>query len=413
MKHHILFVDEYDSSKYNGIGTYRDVLVPILGSNVDIELSLISLNSESDNLEIIERDYGVEYKFPIVDYGNWRACGELIWPLLSQYICDSFTNIFMFNHSPAAEFIESMQRIFPQSKSIFVVHDQGWCASLFGDGTLLSKIEKGKAPHKLNPKVCDSVHSYCDKERAIYKIVDAVVCLSESTERYLLDIYGVPAEKVHKIYNGYLSDCKGLVRRNSARKRVGLLPDDEVLIFVARSVPHKGIIAMLKAVKLLRKSHPKLRCVLAGIPGGFINYWNIGKTIASNIILPGQLNQKELKLWLSASDIGVLSSYTEQCSYAALEMMNAGIPIVSSDGNGLCDMFEDGKDAFVVHIGNVRQVDKYAKRLAQKINQALTATEQEKCKLKKAARKKLRTKYSEKLMASKYIELFNSLTDND
>lgn len=413
MKSHIFFVDEYDSSKYNGIGTYRDVIVPILGSTPDIEMSLISLNSESDCLEITEQNYGIEYKLPQINHGNWRACGDLIWPLLSQYLCDSSSNVFMFNHSPAAEFIEAMKRVFPLSKSIFIIHDQGWCASLFGDANLLSIIEHDKVPSGIKKELCKEIKDYLEAERAIYDIVDTVVCLSESTETYLQNIYKVEKQKITKIYNGYNFTRLGHTNKATARKRLGLMKEDQVLVFVARSAPHKGIIPLLKGIALLRKKHPRLRVALLGSPNGFMNYWNIGKLVATNIIFPGQLNLKELSEWYSAADVGVISSYTEQCSYAALEMMRAGITIVSSDGNGLCDMFEDGKDAFVAHIGNIRQVDKYAKRLAKKIDQALTATEQEKNNLKKAALKKLRTKYSEKLMASKYIVLFNSLIDVD
>lgn len=73
--------------------------------------------------------------------------------------------------------------------------------------------------------------------------------------------------------------------------------------------------------------------------------------ISTKVTYTGHLERKELKKWYQMADIGVIPSYTEQCSYVGIEMMMHGLPIVTSDGFGLRDMFKDQGNAIVVPIG--------------------------------------------------------------
>ncbi len=406
---HLIFVDENNSSRQNGIGTFRDILLPRLAESEAVDITLVSFNSDVENLTVNRRDFGTEFSLPHVAGGHWRENGDIIWPLLRLYLADSRKNVAMFNHSPSARNIAAMKQAFPLTKTAFVIHDQGWCARLFGDGSILAAIERGEPPAAVSKSTSEFIRGYCTSEREIYDITDAVVCLSESTRKLLREVYRVPESKVTLISNGYPTDRKGFVKREAARRRLGLHPDDELLLFVARPAPHKGIRAILAALEKVRKRHPRVRCALAGNPKGFTDHWDLGSAVAANLILPGYLTKEELRVWYSAADAGVLSSYTEQCSYAALEMMNAGIPIVSSDGNGLCDMFTDGKDAYVAHIGDITDLDSYSSTLADKICEALDLFPSDSKRMGAAARRLLRKKYSDTAMASEYISLIARL----
>lgn len=405
----VIFIDEHDSSKHNGIGTYRDTLVPRLGRRDGMEVTMISLNSDWDNLKIEKRDYGYEYSLPRVAMGDWRGSGDVIWPLISMYIPDGEEIVFMFNHSPSADFIRAMKGYYPKSKTVFVIHDQGWCASLMGDARLLEKVLRHKAAKGVPENVAADVRSYCEQERDIYGLVDRVVCLSDSTERVLRDEYGLAEPKLVRIENGYETSRRGYLTRTAARERLRLRPDDEVLLFVARPARHKGIEPLLKALPQLVRQRPYLKCVLAGSPAGFSHYWNLAGKVASNVIMAGYQSPAEMREWYAAADVGVLSSYTEQCSYAALEMMSSGITIVTSDGNGLRDMFTDGEDALVVPVGNVMNQTPYAARLAEAIDRALMLSPDCRRAMSVKARKVLRTCYSAEFMSDSYATLFGEL----
>lgn len=403
----ILFIDEHNSSQQNGIGTYRDMLISSFHINYGEMITLISLNSGADNLMIKKQSFGFEYVLPPIEGGDWRSNGNIIWPLLSLYIEDSKENIFIFNHSPSAAFIQAMRTQFPLSKTVFIIHDQGWCASLLGQRHLLDKVMK----HKTLNIPTRGVEDYCTKELDIYSEVDKVVCLSESTEKILSNIYKVSRSKVVRIENG-LPSKTSKTDKNRTRKLLGLRNEEKILLFVGRAAYHKGSVALLQDVRILRKRNIMVRCVFAGNIHGFADHLASYKDIAAHVTLTGQLTKRELKHWYAAADIGVMSSYTEQCSYAALEMMNAGIPIVSSDGNGLCDMFTNGVNAFVAHIPGKRYANAYAKNLADSIEVALTAPTEQKKQYIDYNRRLLHSKYSVSRMAEQYMNLFREVTNN-
>ena len=405
----VIFVDEHSTSENNGIGTYRNILLSMLNKEVNVTVILISLNSQCTDFLTYTYKNGVEFAVPCVNGGNWRDAGEIIWPLLKQYIVDSPYNVVLFNHSPCEQNMLHMKREFPLSKIVFLIHNQGWCSPLFGDASLFLQITMGNKPQIVSEETFRRISNYYNTEQAIYRIADAVICLSESTDKYLRTIYKVPESKIYKIVNGI--DLTPTCRRNIARARreMGLRVEDEVLIFVARPDESKGVIALFKAVEYVRQTHPYLRCILVGNPYGYFKYWEFFKNMSSNIIFTGQIANHDICKWYSIADVGILSSYSEQCSYTAMEMMNAGILIVSSNGNGLKDMFISGKNAFIANIGNVLQVDAYAHRLAKSIKQALNAPMEQKKQYAAYNRRLLRTKYSASAMANKYMKLFRKL----
>ena len=106
----------------------------------------------------------------------------------------------------------------------------------------------------------------------------------------------------------------------------------------------------MDAFCILLKEFSNIRLVLAGslLPEFVLsNYAHI----STKVTYTGHLERKELKKWYQMADIGVIPSYTEQCSYVGIEMMMHGLPIVTSDGFGLRDMFKDQGNAIVVPIG--------------------------------------------------------------
>ena len=72
------------------------------------------------------------------------------------------------------------------------------------------------------------------------------------------------------------------------------------------------------------------------------------------MIYIGYLQKNELEKWYQLVDIGVLPSYSEQCSYTGIEMMMYSLPIVASDGFGVRNMFHDGSNACIASISSFR-----------------------------------------------------------
>ena len=408
---HILFIDDIACSSQNGIGTFRDELLKSLTAFGRMRVSLISMNSEVSSIETYENKGLHQIKLPRFGNGKWRQCGGDIASVLRSEVVDSKENIFVLNYSPCSEFIAELKLVFPLSRWVFVIHDQGWCAPLLGDVHLLTDIINGKNPDIVSAKTMEYVRDYCSKELAIYNEVDKVVCLSQSTYNVLLQVYKVPPFKPAIISNGINSGIgkKLRISKEQARIKLGLKEKDTIIVSVGRPVRHKGINVLMLAMQLMIRKHSEIKFVLAGNSNAIKQHLSVFPDIEPNIILPGYLDAEELSLLYSAADVGVISSYTEQCSYAALEMMNAGLPIVTSDGFGLCDMFADGENAFVAHIGNVTEVKEYAKRLSFAIERALIASDTIVDQYSQFNQKMLSDRYSAFSMALAYEDMFNSL----
>lgn len=402
----IYFIDEHNSSLYNGIGTFRDQFFFSFGENTEVNLFLVSLNSSAIDFKKQQRKNYIEYIVPFVNNGNWQISGGLICPVFNTFIEDSASNVFIVNHSPCGDFLKYLKGSFPLSKVVFVIHDQSWCGPLLGSKSTLKKIiydEVGLT--NVFAKNAESIKNAVSEERKIYSSVDAVVCLSTSTAEILRSIYKIDEKKIHHIPNGY----SPLVRlscdyKDEIRNELGLNIEDKIIIFAGRPAKYKGIEALMIALNKLR-SKKNLKCVFCGPMNGFGAYSQLISPIASKLIFTGQLPKEQLFRWYYAADFGVVPSYSEQFGYSAIEMADCGLPLIVSDGNGFCDIFRDGENAFVASIGDVTDVQKFGESLSQKMEQALYTSPEGISEIVECAYNTIVRRFSTKVMAEKYAQL--------
>lgn len=406
----ILFIDEYKSSLRNGIGTFRDYLLPSLIGKTSL-VNLISLDADVSKFVQEENDYGHHYLVPPIGNRNWRDYANIIVPLLQLYIEDSADNVFLINHSPCSDFIQVLRRLYPKSSLVFIIHDQGWCSSLLGDETLLHSIIIGGAkPAKISAATVKGIRDYCSQETMIYNLVDAVVCLSPSTYRILTDIYKINTTKLWLIPNGYNPTSRTAYTQSEARLRINIDKNIPLLIYAGRAAQYKGIEALLFAINLLRnKFHDNIKCAICGSLDGFSKYNSLISQIASSLIFPGFLSTSNLMIWYKSANIGVVPSYSEQFGYSAIEMAMSGLTIVTSNGNGLRDIFKN-TNAYIANIGSdVFDYRYYGEELASTIHKALYSPSEDIRKRKNSLKQMIIDNFSVDNMINAYCQLFETL----
>lgn len=397
----IFIIDEYISSKQNGVGTYMKFLLSCL-CTLDVEVNLLSFNSDGKYFEVKQNDKIRHFKFPICHGGAFLEIGGLCWPLFKMYIPDNIDNAFIISHSPCVDFLRQLRRQYKKSQLIFVIHDQGWTDSLLGNRIrlqeILSKTSQQKERHE--------IESYCKKffiqERRMYSIADYVVCLSETTRELLCKTYNVPIKKIHLIPNGFsiAPNYNIPLSRVQTRKRLGVGEKERIILFVGRTTKAKGIEELLQAFEALYQCFDNLRLVIAGEVFRLNDFAKITPQSASCIVYTGLIDKERLNMWYRAADIGVLPSYTEQCSYTGMEMMASGLLIVTTDGNGLTDMFHHGKNALVTHVNS-----HLAKNLEKTLIKALNLEDDLRHSICSNAMDYVQTKYSISLMKEGYRKL--------
>ena len=411
---HIYIIDEYISSKQNGVGTYVRHFAQMFDAT-DTQVNIISFNAEVKEL-CISADNGIyRYDIPFCAQGDFLNIGELEFSLLSLYIEDKYNNIFFVNHSPCVGLLKAIRANFPKSKIVFTIHDQGWTIPLLGNSKCLEELKRNRLVkiEGLNHRGASFVVKYCNEEKKMYNIVDAIICLSRSTYQLLHDFYGID---YHKLY--FIPNClpKAInipfIEKDEARKILHLNDSEKVLLYVGRTSKAKGIIELLRVFERICYKIKNVRLVIVGEVHSLEEFTKLTPTSCSQITYTGLISSERLALWYASADIGIIPSYTEQCSYAALEMMHTPGVVVTTDGWGLDEVFND-KNAIIAPIqrkSNEIETKQLEENLYSALIKALTLEEPDLDALKIQCRTLLENRYNFDNVSLKYKKLLNDIT---
>lgn len=133
------------------------------------------------------------------------------------------------------------------------------------------------------------------------------------------------------------------------------------LLFVGQISPRKGLIDLLKAIKIVIKKIPDVKLDIIGNVltkryfDTLISYTKTNK-LEETINFVGYLNDKELKQKYSEATLFVFPSYEESQGIVLLEAMACGIPVVASNIGGIPFVVEDGKTGVLFECGNVEEL---------------------------------------------------------
>lgn len=165
---------------------------------------------------------------------------------------------------------------------------------------------------------------------------------------------GVPQDRIKVIYNGI--EPAGKPEKDVAiREELGIAPDCFVITIFARFAPEKGLDFLLDVLGRLGQTAPSPFCCLVCGDGelfGQISEKADAMGLGDRCRLLGY--RSDTARILRCSDIYVCtSSRNEAMSFAILEAMNAGLPLVVTDVGGNRDLAETGLQCgFVVPYGD-------------------------------------------------------------
>lgn len=259
--------------------------------------------------------------------------------------------LYLYVYIPCAKLIRSVKDYFPLAKHVCVIHEFTWSTPLLGDSDkFLRMVRSTNLTNSIEQKIIVAFA----QEKEQFQLVDKVICLSPNAETVLRKIYQVPVEKIAVIPNALSKKPKSLSasQRLALRRKYGLTDKEKVILSVGRISKGKGSLAFLQAFKEILKEGPDCRWVMAGGLAQAPAFLEQAGTAVTHLTLTGHVASKQLADWYRMADVGILPSYTEQCSYAGLEMMAYGLPVVASDGFGVRCMFRDGVMPMWLPLGN-------------------------------------------------------------
>ena len=198
------------------------------------------------------------------------------------------------------------------------------------DGLVASASPDTLLPHARRLRLVVLVHLPLGDgaERAALASASAVITTSAWTRGRLLDLYGLPAGRVHIATPGV----------DPAPLAPGSGTGSELLC-VAAVTPHKGHDLLVEALAAL--TEPSFRCVFAGAlsrdPGfvGHLRQLTSAYGLADRVRFAGPLVGADLDAAYAAADLLVLASRGETYGMVVTEALARGIPVLATEVHGL------------------------------------------------------------------------------
>lgn len=377
-----------------GFTTYKQELLRCLKNTGAVISHIISLRCPTTEFDVTSDEDIVSYLCP----GKRNDVTEVSCALLALHIENRKDNIFLFNFSPAAQWLKAFRKYFSRGKIVYVIHDFMWALFLLGDVSKFYTI--------INSKSIDTQSIFINKifqdGKETFCIADKIVCLSDDTCNLLQKAYGVSINKIVKIYNGLHDYADGSVKRHNI-KVLGKKDKSKTLLYVGRISVQKGAIDLINCFSTVVKHFPNAILVMAGeFDSNLLQI--INDDIRENLILLGEVSHEKLCQWYQVADWGVVPSYYEQCSYTGIEMKMFGLPVISSNGIGVRNMF-NSQNSIIADIGNFN-TSEYQCNLADAIIKALSMSSLQVTNLSLLSKKDFKERYNMSNMTKGYCNLW-------
>ena len=198
-------------------------------------------------------------------------------------------------------------------------------------------------------------------ELEVLHIADKVVSATPAETAQLQWLYEVKTDHVTIVPPGVNTRRFYPIPKDEAREYIGIPPHDQLLLYVGRIEPLKGIDTLLQAIANLRvENGQQVRNISLAIIGGDADISEdqmsaemarlqrlcIKLGLKDIVSFMGKRSQEILPYYYSAAEVVVVPSLYESFGMVALEAMACGTPVIASQVGGLVFLIHDGVNGF-------------------------------------------------------------------
>jgi glycosyltransferase involved in cell wall biosynthesis len=171
-------------------------------------------------------------------------------------------------------------------------------------------------------------------------------------------------------------------------------------LLIARMLRDKGVGEYVEAAQLIKKRWPQAECCLLG----FLDVQNpaaISRTEMDVWVASGVVSylgvSDDVRAEIAAADCVVLPSYREGTPRTLLEAAAMARPIITTDAVGCREVVDDAVNGYLCKVRD-------APDLAQKMEQMLSLSAQQRAEMGLRGRQKMEAEFDEQIVIGKYLE---------
>lgn len=183
--------------------------------------------------------------------------------------------------------------------------------------------------------------------RPVLRAARRLLVVSEDLGRVAERDYGADPDRIRAIPNGCDAAIFHPADRAEARQALDLPADAEVVTYVGRLVPEKGLRELLVAAGQLRASRPRLQLVLVGEGPMHAELAALAAAGDLPVRFAGTRPPAEVARWMCASDLVTLPSYSEGHPNVLVEALACGRPVVATPVGGIPEVVDAASGVLV------------------------------------------------------------------
>jgi teichuronic acid biosynthesis glycosyltransferase TuaC len=177
--------------------------------------------------------------------------------------------------------------------------------------------------------------------RPVLHAAQRILVVSEDLGRVAVRDYDADPARIRAIPNGCDATIFHPQSRADARTAFDIDADAELVVYVGRLVPEKGLRELLDAMASLAPQRPKLQLALIG--DGPMRAELDARVAADptlRVRLPGAQGPHDVARWMVASDLVTLPSYSEGHPNVLVEALACGRPVVATPVGGIPEVVD-------------------------------------------------------------------------
>lgn len=324
-----------------GQGSYMNVMLPFLKQQKSVSLTLIRTDcpDRTNIIKYTEEDVDV-IEIPSIQQGTMITGHS--HPIQTRYSMRIVAEIYPFlrhldnllilvNSIDYLNIVKNLRSAISFCKILYVHHSFSWKYLINVPDSVFKAYWKAK-----NDAFHPQAFEMTRYQQEMASISDYVVTVTHHAKEFFVNVLDINPNKFFTIYNG--GSLPNRKRKTNLRKRYGFSDLDKIIIFSGRITKDKGFPFLIRAFKSLADENNNCRLVVLGY-GMPLEYLPDANPHWSKIIFTGNLNNKQIAEFYQLSDVGVIPSLHEQCSFTAIEMRLNRLPILTAAVDGLDEMF--------------------------------------------------------------------------